>query len=608
MENTGVTPPFPPEILTPASSRIALGAILLLAGILRFAALDRQGLLFFDEGHLIMEARTCGKLWRFSAQSLGPGPASSEARRSPAASAACRPSAASKARCSPKPSAALAQSLTPLAQSSATLAPAPSNASEAARHALAMEITNCRITFGKPAHNQALAVILSLCRRADRATFILSASAGVAAVWSLYFLGTTAYGPAAGLAGALILALSPYHLLYSREGLSDSLTVFCWTACLAAWLRSGGLFTVVSGIMGGLCVATNYRDLFLPLLILACSGKRILRYGAWLAVFGLTVAAFEVPYRIWLAAAADPAVRFPQGTYLRQLGDLLSFHGAQGFGLSGFSAFGHHLARWEGVASLGFLVAVLPFQFARWRGTDSLVNLGLILPWLLFSAYWDNAPRFFTPLLPLIALVKGRWLMAGTSRLSRLGVRSGAPARAWSPAAARTTVILVTVAILAFPLAPALRLVPRPTPYLEAAGFLLRSGAPRHASTSMRLGRAYLGEEQCLPAPVSPSEIPRLRRQGIRYAVIDAQAMFGGFERPAERYATSLWLASCCPAVREFPYGETAIAQFILEQDLGFSSALRILANLEPLHPRLTVIDLSDCRFPCTPRPHIPAF
>jgi len=557
VENTGVAPPSPPAILTPAIRRTALAAVLGLAACLRFAALDRQGLLFFDEGHLIMEARTCERLWILSARTLLPGTVTARME---------------------------------------------------ARRAIGGEIRESRITFGKPAHNQALAVILSLCRRADRATFILSASAGVATVWIVYLLGASAYGPAAGLAGAFILTLSPYHLLYSREGLSDSLTVFCWTACLAAWLRTGTLSAVISGILGGLCIATNYRDLILPLLVLAVSRKQALRFAFWLAAFGLTLAAFEVPYRIWLAAAG-PDVRFPQGTYLRQLGDLLSYHGAQGFGFSGFGAFAHHLSRWEGAVSLIFLIGVLPFQLARWKGPDRGINLGLIIPWLLFSAYWDNAPRFFTPLLPLIALAKGRWLLIGAALLTRPPAGGGAsPLRGLPPLVAKAAVGLIAAAILVLPLVPALRLVPRPTPYLKAVEFLLQSGSPKHVSTSMRIGRAYLGDDKCLASPVSPSEIPGLRRQGVRYAVVDMQAMFGGFERSAERYATSVRLAACCPTIREYPYGGTALSQFILEQDLGFPEALRILAYLEPLHPRLKVVDMSGCRLPCIPRSRIPVF
>jgi hypothetical protein len=231
---------------------------------------------------------------------------------------------------------------------------------------------------------------------------------------------------------------------------------------------------------------------------------------------------------------------------------------------------------------LCWLLAVLPFQLARWRGADAVLNLGTLVPWLLFSAYWDNASRFFTLLLPFIAVLKARWLLHA---LSRVGLRSGA---AVSRAIAITAVLLAAL--------PAMRLIPRPTPYLDAAGFLSAAGAPRHLSTNSRLGEAYLGENQALPIPPSPAEVVKLRRQGWRFAVTDLQVLFGGFDRPERRYATAAWIAAHFPAVMEIPYSETALAQYIFEQDLRFQDALRGLAELTAAAPKLKVFDLSATR------------
>jgi hypothetical protein len=238
--------------------------------------------------------------------------------------------------------------------------------------------------------------------------------------------------------------------------------------------------------------------------------------------------------------------------------------------------------RWEGAASLAILLAVLPWQLARWRGADGAMNAALLAPWLLFSAYWDNASRFFTLLLPLVAVAKARWLaaaggwVAGSIRL---------PA-----AACRPVLPLVAAALL---LRPALALVPRPTPYLEAADLLARSWDPRHLSTNPRLGNAYFGNGAAVQFPLADSEVDKLRRAGWRWAVTDIQAFFGGFDRPEERLATAVRTARFAKRVLEVPYGRIALAQFILEQDLGFDDARALLAQVEAAGPTLHVYDLS---------------
>src|SRR5206468_5042027 len=53
----------------------------------------------------------------------------------------------------------------------------------------------------------------------------LSATFGVLAIPTIYFLGRTLWGRNAGLVAALLLALNAYHIRYSQEARSYSLTV-----------------------------------------------------------------------------------------------------------------------------------------------------------------------------------------------------------------------------------------------------------------------------------------------------------------------------------------------------------------------------------------------
>lgn len=514
-------------------ARLALAGVLALAAALRFARLNEQGLLFFDEGQLIFEAHeTAGLI----AHGLG------------------------------------------------TLAGLPGS-----RETLAAAIRRCSITFARPVHTGLLGALLVAAPRlrADQGTLLLSAAAGTAAVLAIWWLGRAWYGEAAGLLAALLLAVAPYHLLYSREGLSDSVAVCWWLVTLGCAARPGHRMVFLSGLAGGLCFGTNFRTLFLPALVLWLILRRpgsrpswregVGASALWLAGFLLPLLACESLYWIAAGLARVPVSAYPAGTYAGQFKFLMLIHGGQEFLFKGFGAFPYYVWRWEGIAALLFLGAAVAVQLTRWRGPDAHLNILWLTPWLLFSAYWDNAPRFFVMLIPLFALIKARWLL-------ELGARLPLP---------RIVVPLLILAGVAVTVPSALRLIPRPTPYLVAAEFLARSGDPRHVTTNARLGWAYFGPPGAAPMPDSPAEARRLAALGFRWAVTDLQVLFGGFDKPEARYATAVWIGDHRRSVLRIPYSPLALAQGVLEQDLTHADARARLTQLEAVGVALHVFDLS---------------
>lgn len=503
--------------------RAALAAVLALAAGLRLHRLPEQGLLLFDEGFLVREARSVRSI---SGALFGDG---------------------------------------------------------TRRLELSAEVKNSPVLFAKPAHNFALAAALSLEPRADRATLGLSAIAGILAVWATFLLGRALFGWNAGILSALLLAISPYHLLYSRSGLSDSLTILFLTTALWIWLKNGKYSALLSGVAAGICVATNYRELFIPFLFLLLalreSGRSNIpngtaKFAVWLGGFLAVLLAFELPYHI--AQAASGAV-FPNGTFLGQLKTLLALHGSQGFRFSGWPAFPYYLLSWEGWVSLAWLAVAAAFQLTRWRGNDGALNIALLAPWILFSAYWDNASRFFSIILPLMAIVKGRLLAEGLRAVRDKA--GGVPA----------TILGIAVFLTVLP--QVRPMVPRPSPYVAAAKMMAESGNHPHFSTNPWIGDAILGPDASAPFPPDPRSV--IRRRDIRFAVTDLQALFGGFFQPEERYKTAGWVAGRYTAVLVVPYSPEALRQYIFEQDLDFQGAVKLLKELESAKPSLKLFDLT---------------
>src|SRR5512135_648468 len=81
---------------------------------------------------------------------------------------------------------------------------------------------------------------------------LLSVAFGLATIYVVYLLGSLLYGPKAGLIAAAFLAVMPYHVIVTRQGLLDGPMVFFATLTLyllakfavserTAWLYAVGV-------------------------------------------------------------------------------------------------------------------------------------------------------------------------------------------------------------------------------------------------------------------------------------------------------------------------------------------------------------------------------
>jgi mannosyltransferase len=117
-----------------------------------------------------------------------------------------------------------------------------------------------------PLHNLALFAIIKLFGDSEWCLRLPSVIFGVANIVVLYWLGAMTVGRAAGLIGAVLLALSPFHLWYSQEARTYSLLALCATLYAAtcfhylrapslprsAWVSLAGLALVYAHPYGAL--------------------------------------------------------------------------------------------------------------------------------------------------------------------------------------------------------------------------------------------------------------------------------------------------------------------------------------------------------------------
>ena len=117
-----------------------------------------------------------------------------------------------------------------------------------------------------PLHPYTLALSFLILGPGETAARLPSLLASVASVALVYALGRALYpGPTVGLLAALLLALSPFDLLFASTAFTDSLMT-AWV--LAALLAAARGHLGAAGLLAGLAGATKQQGLiFLPLVV-----------------------------------------------------------------------------------------------------------------------------------------------------------------------------------------------------------------------------------------------------------------------------------------------------------------------------------------------------
>jgi 4-amino-4-deoxy-L-arabinose transferase-like glycosyltransferase len=219
----------------------------------------------------------------------------------------------------------------------------------------------------------------------ETAARLPAALAGIATVAALFALVREAYGPWAGLASALLLAISPWHVLITRTGFEWAMLPALATLTLLLLARGAWL---LAGVSAGLALYSYAPGRMLaPILVLAfaVAGRRTLQSGWRAAAAGAAVMA---------AMAAPVAWSMAAGGGLQRLASIRDAEGGVGplaaryaaaFGPSFLTraADGAELHRLRSVGLMyGFELPLIALGIVRVVRDRSAVGLPLLV-WLL---------------------------------------------------------------------------------------------------------------------------------------------------------------------------------------------------------------------------------
>ena len=226
-----------------------------------------------------------------------------------------------------------------------------------------------------------------------RVVAVLVGVLGVAAAW---WLGRVAYGTAAGITGAVGVAVATTEVAYSRMAVTDVLLTLGVTATLAL-LVSGRLEW--AGVAAGLAASAKYPGAVLVVPIVVAG------FGAWRRVgisVGLAAAAFVVTSPFVVIHAGAAWADFHRVQELAQDGWL-------GFENDPATPFAFGLRLWETLGPVVLVAAAGIVVALRRRARSDLILLSFAaaygLSLLPSHAHFD---RYVLPLVPVLAVLAGR--------------------------------------------------------------------------------------------------------------------------------------------------------------------------------------------------------
>ncbi|MBI3268552.1 MAG: glycosyltransferase family 39 protein [Planctomycetes bacterium] len=543
--------PRPPTWLFPS----LLTAVFLLGSVLRFWGLEARGLLLYDEAVHLLEARwMLGVLASvpdaFRLASLGgigdPPPAPAPVPPTPP-----EPT-------SPKRLQAQALSARMSARLGGGLAP----------------------IWCRPTHDLLIALAMTLVGDRDSAGLLVSAAFGSLSVLFVGLLARRLWGPTAGLLGALALALSPLHLLHSRNALAEADSTFYLLAAvtLLGWALTSARRPVrwvfVAGLLTGVCYTANVRLVVAPLILwsgyaLGCRSSPTLpprdrlRGALWLSL------GMAVPLGLWELSYVSahllldlPWYRMPE-SYFRRVLWYIPNQGTRDAGFGEFSALPYFLWLYEGPLLLPAAAAGLLLALRR----RSLPDLFLLaVPLWTYGFYLSRAVeqplRYLVLPLPALALAVGS-LFAVSPPLAGLPPAAERIRRSrWLPAAVAATLLLLGLTSLGEPLLSR-------SAYPAACAWLgerrAAGDAPFYFMRWQPIGWYYdRSQRWATQFPDRGEDLERLYKAGVRYLVVDPPVR--GLSSLPTEYGDDLLRrleARCHP--KEFPHPGGAMPNMAFE-------------------------------------------
>lgn len=335
---------------------------------------------------------------------------------------------------------------------------------------------------------------------------LVSAVAGLGTVAATYAIGVAGWGRRVAILAALMLAISGWHLTYSREGYAESDMVLFATLALFIYLRRvlrpvpERLWPLVwTGVLFGAAFACNTRAAY-ALLVLAPTELLLWRTRGWacwsstlkrgLALatgFVAPLAVIEGAYLIARVVGRGFGATAGWPDYVQQIAAYWQQHPVI-IRFDQWPSFITYLWFMDGAPVLALLlIGIISALFRPKRPADVLLLTALLMPVLLYSVYVAGAVRMraFSLALPWVMLAAALGLDVVVSYARRI-----VPNVSTAILTAATLVVLGTLAI-----PRTLDLMSAPNGIPSLLGYFSTHGVSDVASTDGPVLSFFVGEQ-----------------------------------------------------------------------------------------------------------------
>jgi hypothetical protein len=390
--------------------------------------------------------------------------------------------------------------------------------------------------LARPGHVLLIALTMAFVEDPIAAAPLESAIFGTLSILLVFLLGMTLYRPWVGVLAAVLLAISPYHIWYSRSGFAEAdTTFFLLLTVLLYYLsqkRSSTWLMALTGLACGTGFLVHHRFvLFLGVLwilegIVAATRKGPGRKGQWIrflllnGTFVLPILSIEALYHIALVAFQAAGKVMPCATYFSQLLIILGYIQFNNlipyryfFEWYNFLTYPYLFWILEGPLFFVFFLGGV-FTIFKKRGLESLIVGILLVGPLVFYSYWNANARFVSIVIPFYSVAAGLFCVEAIRWVSRKGIR-------WGGAMGALVGALVLLQV-GMSLQRTRELLDLKVGYREAFSWIQEQseGAPRAISSYPHFSELYLGKEGSKKMPSTEQELREHYEEGFRYVVL----------------------------------------------------------------------------------------
>jgi len=409
---------------------------------------------------------------------------------------------------------------------------------------------------------------------------VTNAVLGTLAVLVLYRLGLALFDRWIALGGALLLAISPYHLVYCRSALADASAGFFVLVGVWLWVvarqstESRWWRFALSGAALGYAATCHFRSGYVPVVMLfvdvlslagrsrpndsAAAGWRgLIGRWSWLTLGAVTpllaIQSIFCAARLaaWIVDAYLPVTTFFHAGS-RWLMRSVEIEASAGFNSKVIGEFANYFTQWHGVAAGCFALVGLAVVLCR-NDLSRLLALIILAPLGVLLFQHNLVARAMATAIPIACLcvaVGGR---------AAVQVAGGRKARAKLVCAAALTVVVAAPG-----LTNAWHLRGKNSDVARACAWVEANGGGAVAVPSRCLYWLYLegtalpvvGEGWLCPRGEPAEVLASLRAAGVRWAITDPQHWHGALESSLflQREAIDEHLREHVPLVAEFPH------------------------------------------------------